>query len=163
MKQIVPNHSTVSTVVEPLDMMDVRNDSVEMHRVMKGLHSAGFPSYALSHCQINNTRPLRYFTMNPNVDGWPGPYLILNPSFEGVGSKKLMKEKCLSFPNKPPVDVYRYYKIHVTFYDELWNKTVTNLKGIHAQIFQHEIQHFDGKSIYDSLITAGIVLPTNAV
>lgn len=156
---IVTPHSKVSLAVEKLDINDVRDDAVNMHKIMMGLQKAGMNSFALSHTQIESERPLRFFCMNPNVEGWNGPLVILNPSYVGIGQKKASIESCLSYPSHRPMSVYRFDKIHATFFDEHFVRINANLSGILAHIFQHEIDHMDGVSIYSAADKAGIILP----
>ncbi|MDH3003795.1 MAG: peptide deformylase [Candidatus Shikimatogenerans sp. JK-2022] len=60
----------------------------------------------------------------------------------------LSKESCLSIPNIY-VNIYRKKKILVKFYNKKWKKKIINLKNIYSIIFQHELDHINGKLIID--------------
>lgn len=55
-------------------------------------------------------------------------------------------EGCLSLPNQLAMKE-RSEEIRVSFYDEVGKHHVKNYKGILARIFQHEIDHLNGKTI----------------
>lgn len=66
-----------------------------------------------------------------------------------------MKEGCMSYPDRKPKNVQRIFKLKVRYwypvtilgFTFLWRKT-EEVEGLKAQIFQHEIQHFEGENIY---------------
>lgn len=65
------------------------------------------------------------------------------------------KEGCMSFPHRKPKNVDRVFKLKVAYsypvtilgFTFLWPKSEW-VQGLKAQIFQHEIQHFEGENIY---------------
>jgi peptide deformylase len=60
--------------------------------------------------------------------------------------KKQSKEGCLSFPDKF-VKKQRFYRIWVTYQDELMQKQEISLSGLASYIVQHECDHLDGVTI----------------
>jgi len=66
-----------------------------------------------------------------------------------------MEEGCMSFPQRKPKKVDRVFRVKVRYwypveflgFKFLWRKT-EEVEGLKAQIFQHEIQHFEGENIY---------------
>lgn len=86
------------------------------------------------------------------------PSVIINPKIvNSSGKQLLLREGCLSFPNFY-LDVKRWENVAVE-YDTILkiNSTfiIENHKkeycGIWSQVFQHEIDHLDGKLFVDAL------------
>ena len=60
-------------------------------------------------------------------------------------------EGCLSIPDYYG-EVKRHILIKVSFQDESGKKVTKSLKGISAWIFQHEMDHLDGKLFPDRVL-----------
>ncbi|QBQ08026.1 peptide deformylase [Spiroplasma gladiatoris] len=61
-------------------------------------------------------------------------------------------EGCLSVDSDHPGNVPRSYKIKISGYDWLTNKNLElTLRGYQAIVFQHEIEHNQGKLYYDRI------------
>lgn len=133
--------------------------------------------FALHHSQVN-PRPLNFFVLNfmllprkvgnkelfassvicnARIIGTDVPKEILkqNEITDYKEQAKIpMSEGCASFPNRTPKYVPRYEWVKVAFEvpDEKdmtkFHKQELDLPGIYAQIFQHEIDHANGKNIY---------------
>jgi peptide deformylase len=72
---------------------------------------------------------------------------MINPTWIAKGiDKKQSKEGCLSFPDKV-VKKQRYYRICVTYLDELLQPQEIRLLGLASYIVQHECDHLDGITI----------------
>ena len=72
---------------------------------------------------------------------------MINPFWVArTTEKKQSKESCLSFPGKV-VKKQRFYRIWVTYQDELMQIHEMNLSGLAAYIVQHECDHLDGVTI----------------
>jgi len=68
---------------------------------------------------------------------------------EYIGSRTVSNEGCLSFPKKF-INTVRAEQIIVSYYDENNNFfSDIKLKGTIALQFQHEIDHLEGKTIFD--------------
>lgn len=110
-----------------------------------GLHAGGF---AVAHPQIDDKEPLRFFVTAEQE-------IVINPEITNHTSTKVdHKEGCLSFPGLYPIVVQRWNKCEVRYQTltpegKLSEFTNEPLTGRRARIFQHEIDHFDGKYIYD--------------
>jgi peptide deformylase len=113
--------------------------------------------FAVAQPQVSS-QPLRYFVLNPKMKEIVNAYggeIIVNPRLLSKDklTKFLFKEGCLSYPFRPVKKVKRYRKIEVT-YVIIDNKgRITNvpskvLEEIPAIVFQHELQHLNGKSIW---------------
>jgi peptide deformylase len=102
---------------------------------------------ALCHCQVNHTDPLRFFvTLDARI--------IINPKIrakmENDGFTK-ETEGCLSYPFRDEVSVKRWAKIQVEYWEMIGDEMKLKdelIEGILARIFQHEIDHMNGKAIY---------------
>lgn len=102
-----------------------------------------YKGVGLSAIQIG--MPLRVIV----ADVGNGREIYINPKIERIGgTKKLMKEGCLSFPGIYE-DVERYSKITVSYQDINQVNHIVNTGGLRAQMLQHEIEHLDGKLLGD--------------
>ena len=79
--------------------------------------------------------------------------VIFNGMYTANGSRTQLVEGCLSYPNKQGIKTKRYKGITVNC--EVWNdkdkileKVTRRVKGVEAIIIQHEIDHWNGKTIY---------------
>lgn len=150
---IIKSHNTKSRNVHHKDINRIKNDSTEMlklllnprweiqpnNRTKKGL--------SIVHCQITNKDPLRFFVLRDGT-------VILNPCIHKHTKTTIDSlEGCLSFPENGGIIVQRWNKIQVTFdiiYKDILIPQRDNLNGQTARIFQHEIDHMDGKNIYEN-------------
>lgn len=102
-----------------------------------------YKGVGLSAIQIG--MPLRVIV----ADVGNGREIYINPKIERIGgTKKLMKEGCLSFPGIYE-DVERYSKITVSYQDINKVSHIVNTGGLRAQMLQHEIEHLDGVLLGD--------------
>lgn len=113
-----------------------------------GRHVDG--ALAIAHCQLDQEDPLRFFV---HVDG----YAVLNPIILArAGDPIRHQEGCMSFADRGTCGAVRHKNIAARFtilradgsqeeHQETW------LNGILAMIFQHEIDHMDGKHIFPLL------------
>ena len=110
--------------------------------------------FALADPQIDQEDPMRFYVLKTGA-------IIINPEIVKHTNHKVVSkdEGCLSFSNRPPTDVERYRAIHLQFQtivkdpiNDQWMlgpEEIINLKGLEAFVAQHEIDHMDGKTIYD--------------
>lgn len=104
-----------------------------------------YKGVGLSAIQIGT--PLRVIV----ADVGNGREIYINPKIERIGgTKKLMKEGCLSFPGIYE-DVERYSKITVSYQDINQVNHIVNTGGLRAQMLQHEIEHLDGVLLSDKV------------
>lgn len=102
---------------------------------------------AVSHCQVEKDNPLAFFVTL-------GGSVIVNPRLTKHGSyKKIGREGCLSYSDQEPAKVPRYHKCQVSFTLLEGDESVEEfenyqLSGNEARLFQHEIDHMQGVSIY---------------
>jgi peptide deformylase len=91
------------------------------------------------------------------VAGFQGRiYKVANPVIAEFFGTEVMEEGCLSVPEKT-VEVERFYGLVLEGLDEKGEKIRIKAEGMLARIFQHEIDHLNGKLIidYSGLSTLG--------
>lgn len=79
----------------------------------------------------------------------PGAWLaIVNPTINSRSGKETYAEACLSIPNfsrpKP-----RATQIEATYFDVEGSEHILGFTGFTARIWQHEVDHLDGKLFID--------------
>ena len=119
-----------------------------------GLYKNG---HALAHIQVVDKDPLRFFVKH---DG----SIIINPKIKRHTRHTVdVEEGCMSYCTKKPIKIERYYKCDVEYQKidiestpsgngpsyQLSKPITKTVKGIEAQVFQHEIEHFEGGNIYN--------------
>lgn len=115
----------------------------EMRVIMKEANGVG-----LSANQIGIEK--RFFVAQvPDAEGRPKFYAIINPELVKKGSEvAVMEEGCLSVPELYGL-VERSARITLTGYDLRGKKVKINAWGFLARVFQHEVDHLDGKVFTD--------------
>ena len=77
--------------------------------------------------------------------------VFINPSIESeTGDLWEFEEGCLSIPGVRG-GVSRKSNIHITYFDEEWNKKTMEYDGMRARVVQHEFDHINGKLFVDYL------------
>ena len=102
------------------------------------LENCGFPGVGLAAIQIG-------VPIQVGIIRTEKLYLdLINTTIVGGAGMKKMKEGCLSFPNQF-IDVWRMKEIRLlnNGYEEY------ELSGFEAQAVQHEIDHFNGLTMFD--------------
>jgi peptide deformylase len=135
------------------DMMIIEIDGYYMFKSLTtphGYHTQG--AYAIAHSQINDSDPLTFFVTRKEV--------IVNPRIINHTKVPLQKtEGCMTFPyTRNVAPTQRYHKITVEYQTIDENKQggemhlspvkTKKLSGLEAQIWQHEIDHFNCNYIY---------------
>lgn len=138
--------SKEATVRDIKTILEDSEDMVKLCYTQIGVYPGGF---AVAHEQIEKKRPLRFFAI---CDG----RIIINPVIVRHTNNTVKSvEGCLSFPGLYPIEVDRWNKCEVEYYEinkdkaSFTEKRKENLSGREAKIFQHEIDHFDNKYIYE--------------
>lgn len=118
----------------------------------KGEHQSAF---ALAHCQVSDD-PYAFFVVTKEiVDDYhllPSRLIINAEVYDGKDEKRMI-EGCMSFPFRKAKKVNRFSIISARFdvVDEkgrLEHVEVKEMKEPLSQIFQHEVDHLNGKNIY---------------
>jgi len=140
--KIINPHHTPSREVTEKDYKRVAKAAPQMVELCRTT------GYALAHAQVEDKDPLRFFVTNEGE-------IVMNPKItRHLKTSDQFLEGCLSFPGVPHTVVERYRKCEVsglslnadTLEAEPFN---SSLSGIEARVYQHEIDHMDGKNIYD--------------
>jgi len=82
------------------------------------------------------------------IDIGTGLYKLINPKITTRQGRHEMEEGCLSFPGIC-LRIKRAAKIAVKAQDELSSPVTIEAEGLLACVFQHEIDHLNGKLIID--------------
>lgn len=144
--QIIPPHRNKSRECTLEDIPKIKELAPEMIKLCSTKRGLYKGAYALAHSQVEEKDPMRFFvTQEGNVFINPR---IINHTHYLVDSE----EACMSYADKEIITVQRYNKLVVSCdnVDPAKTATVLPLDGRLAKIFQHEIDHFDGRYIYDN-------------
>jgi hypothetical protein len=152
-------HAQLTKSAEPLCIFVVHPSLVEA-----GLNplNAGFPSRTIFNAQILSAEKelITYKNVRKTVfNEKTGKREIHDRVPEKCTTPNIFepKEGCMSFVHRKPKKVQRVYRITVRYWYPrkilgvwiLWRRT-EKVEGLKSQIFQHEIQHFEGSNIYFS-------------
>ena len=138
---VIPPHTVKSREVTDGDIDRVIADAQKMFVIAKDT------CVALAHSQIESNDPLRFFVTNSNK-------IIINPVITRHTKAYVQsQEGCRTFQARADINVQRHYRIEFDFkaIDEhkLSEVQKGKVKGLNSFIVQHEIDHMDGKCIYD--------------
>jgi len=116
---------------------------VRMRRVMRQANGIG-----LSANQIG--LPYRVFVAEvPGAQGENKFYAVFNPKLEKASDEvAIFEEGCLSIPGKWG-DVTRAARVIVSGFDKNGKPAKVKAWGLLARVFQHEIDHLEGKLFVD--------------
>lgn len=164
MKIVTPHKRISRDVVLAGDVERVLADADEMVKLMNPREQfVGRYNnfYAMAHPQVTETDPLRFFVLNPSNEQfkeWQSVVIINPVILRHTQATVERKEGCMSYANVAPIMVARYNKCEVEFSElrftddkqpYISGRVKRNLSGIQAEVFQHEIDHLNGRSIYD--------------
>ena len=151
--RIVPPHKKISREVTDEDTNTVQNDLQVLYRLCFTPHGLYGGAYAMAHPQIDDKDPLRLFVMANML-------IVCNPKITlHSGYTVDSKEACMSFSGMMMTTVPRWQKIDLEYQTiikdpknegkfKLSEVKFEKLSGQPAKVFQHEIDHLDGKYIY---------------
>jgi len=97
---------------------------------------------------------------NPYADNYE---IYINPQIDKTDSKstQMDEEGCLSIPGLL-VGRERYDKIKIRYYDINGKKKKKTLSGFLSKLFQHELDHLDGKLMIDDMQKIENLYPVEA-
>jgi peptide deformylase len=84
----------------------------------------------------------------PDVDD--GPKVLVNPTISEARGEWVYEEGCLSVPGLH-WEIMRPKEVHLTGYDLDGNEVSIEADELLARLFQHELDHLDGKLLLDLL------------
>lgn len=114
---------------------------------------AGREGMALHHSQVTES-PWDFFVASPVLleKKLMDRQIIINARIVDSDERKLrMREGCMSFPHKQPKFVERWFNVKVEYETPKGNGLETvreKLTWPVSQMFQHEIDHAQGRNIY---------------
>lgn len=123
------------------EIKNLKSKAKKMAELCCRPHGRKTGAMALAHCQVDKTDPLRFFVMK---DG----SIFINPKIIERKGESWSMEGCMSFPYLDDKKVRRAEQIKVTYLDLKGEEVTGEFTGLIAYIFQHEIDHFNGVSIY---------------
>lgn len=101
-----------------------------------------FPSaIALAHCQVEHRHPKKFFVMH---DG----EVVINPRILESQHPTTHIEGCMSFAFRGSKKVQRFQQLTVEYMNDKDEIVMESVEGLRAFVFQHEIDHMNGKAIY---------------
>jgi peptide deformylase len=124
------------------------NDLIlKMRKIMHKAHGIG-----LSANQIG--LPYRMFVAQvPSQQGEAKFYAVLNPEIEKFGKEKVtLEEGCLSVIGTFG-EVPRAHEVTIRGFDKAGKALKIKAWGLLARVFQHEIDHLDGKLFLDRAVS----------
>lgn len=145
----VQPHDKVSREVVETDLPILLRDAEILYNLCFMSFGAQTGALAVAHPQIDEEDPMRFFVTQVGE-------VVINPEIiNHTGHTVDSEEGCLSFPWNPWTIVQRWNKCVVKYQTIAEDNTLTefkevNLSGKMAKVFQHEIDHLDGKYIYDN-------------
>lgn len=147
LSRYVKPHDKVSRDVIEADIERVIEDAHVLFNLcytQAGIYPGGF---AVAHSQIDDKDPLRFFVTADKR-------IFINPVITCHTKVTVPHEEgCLTYFNERPKTVERWNKCEVEYQTLNFDAKITDpvkesLSGKAARIFQHEIDHMDGKYIY---------------
>ena len=144
-------HLIVSEEVNDTNQEVFLASAEEIFKLSRQAHGIHKSAYAIAHSQVEGTSPLRFFVT------YQGDVFI-NPKITRHTKVPIAKhEGCMSFPTTPPASVMRFNKIEVEYQyfnigmPKPWvisDVIKESVKGLAAQVFQHEVDHMDAKYVH---------------
>ena len=134
---------TVSFDFKKFTRKDVNELITRMRRIMHAANGIG-----LSANQIGLEFSV-FVAEVPDAQGGTKFYAVFNPKIEKVDKAMItFEEGCLSVPGKWG-EVMRSEQIIVSGYNKMGKKVKVKAWGLLSRVFQHEIDHLNGKIFID--------------
>lgn len=152
---IKPDNLKPARKVKIFDLPRVKNEAM----LIIGRINRGFKGYlmnvlAISHNQVCADDPLKFFVLHENLGKQLGTNIVVNPQIKRYDGEKMIEswEGCLTWPFRKEKKMLRFGEIWVKFYKPLWGFVLWPqyrvLRGIWSCVFQHEVEHLEGKTIF---------------
>lgn len=148
--QYVPWTPRLSRAATEEDIPRIVQEAQIMRMMCWKPHGRHRQAHAIAHPQVNDD-PLRFFVLRMGET-------VINPTIvERRGEINICSEGCMSFPDGSNGDVPRHETVCVRYFTPVrtpnggWalQPQERTLHGMQAQIFQHEVDHLNGMSVYD--------------
>ena len=122
---------------------DLRTLAARMIETMYAAEGVGLAAPQVGHS-------IRLFVADPRNREEPDPVVFVNPRLELGGDLELFEEGCLSIP-EIKVTVRRPGIARITATDLEGESFTLESDGFAARVWQHEVDHLDGKLIIDRM------------
>jgi peptide deformylase len=152
-------HPILRKVAAPVDVVDDRvrqllDDMAETMYAAPGIGLAA-PQVGVSERIIVTAVPVRDGVseeLEADEDAGTKAFLteVVNPVIVETGGRYICLEGCLSVPELE-IEVPRYESIVVRGLDRAGQPLQFEAHGFYAVVFQHEIDHLDGKTLFDRI------------
>lgn len=146
MSYVLP-HKLISRFATLDDTQKIMGEGAQMIEMCTKPPKHHQTALAIAHAQVDDIEPIRFFVTNTGE-------IIINPIItRHTNHTYTKKEGCTTFGNIPWSDVERWQKIEVTYWvidpdGNGWLEKSEAASGKRAQMFQHEIDHMEGKYVY---------------
>lgn len=140
------NNSILRNNAEPIKEItpEIRGLLREMHKIMRANNGVG-----LAGPQIGINKQIFVAELIYEGEETGIKYSVINPKIISQSEEKeILEEGCLSLP-KIFGETPRSKKITVEYLDEMGKKKKIKASGLLARIFQHEIDHLNGRLFID--------------
>jgi len=145
-----PNKHLVHKTVD-VNLPEIEDSNIET-LALTMIHTLNSSTNGLALAANQVGLPWRFFVIKDSLANEYGiPTAIFNPKLRQFGESKIeMQEGCLSFPGiflkikRPEMVVCEYDKLS-------GEHAVVTLEDLGARVFQHEVEHLDGKLFVDNV------------
>lgn len=122
---------------------EVNDLVIRMRRIMKAANGIGLSANQIGlDCRV-------FVAEVPGAQGGTKFYAVFNPKIEKASEEKVpYEEGCLSVPGRWG-DVERPARIVISGFDKNGKPAKVKAWGLLARVFQHEIDHLNGKLFVD--------------
>jgi peptide deformylase len=127
---------------------EVKHVSSEQREVLDQMARAMYENEAVGLAAEQVNKDIRLAVIDARDSH--GLLKLVNPEIVRTQGAEVMEEGCLSLPGVT-VEVRRAEKIKVRAKNERGEEIIFELEGLIARVFQHEIDHLNGKVIIDYL------------
>lgn len=157
LQRYVKPHKVKSRWVTEKDVEYLMKEGEVLLNLCNAKHGVYGQANAIAHSQIEDKEPLRFFVLNTGM-------VVINPVIISHTKYPVFKtEGCMTYPGEPMKTMLkRFNKVTVRYQtlspnpDEqegslpvISKPAEVTMKGITAEIFQHECAHLNGTYIYD--------------
>lgn len=142
----IQEYDTLHQISRPYDFEQSKYNSVilqqEMIELMEKSNGIGLAANQVGILE-------RFFVMGKkNSSILPEPFILFNPEmFSSTNHKTYHIEGCLSYEGKTKM-VKRSNGVKVRYQDASGEVKTVSLKGIAAKVFQHELDHLNGITLF---------------
>ncbi|RJO64558.1 MAG: peptide deformylase [Myxococcales bacterium] len=131
---------------KPVETIDAR-----IRRLAADMAETMYAAPGIGLAAIQVGEPLRLIVCDVHAEGEDAKLLtVINPEIVATEGEVAMEEGCLSLPGIFE-EVRRFAKVGVDYLDLDGERRHIDAEGLLAVCLQHEIDHLDGKVIFDRL------------